>query len=102
MLPGRASTTEMPSKPHTFPEIRAIIVSFDMVPGEDAGLVRMVRYDLARMKGVAKQKRALAACNAYRVWRSDKRIRIDFLDTDKAEESRTRFRMIYELTPPFA
>ena len=92
----------MPSKPHTFQEIRAILVSFDMVPRENARLVQMVRYDLSRMKSVAKQKRALAGCNAYRVWRSEKRIRIDFLDTNRPEESRTRFRMICELTPPFA
>jgi hypothetical protein len=77
------------------------MVSFDMMPGHDDGLVQMVRYDLSRMKGVAKQKRALTGCNAYCVWRSEKQIRIDFLDTNRPEQSRTRFRMIYELTPPF-
>ena len=92
----------MPPKPHTFPEIRAIMVSFDMMPRHDSGLIQMVRYDLSRMKGVAKQKRALASCNAYRVWRSEKQIRIDLLDTSRPEQSRTRFRMIYELTAPFA
>ena len=78
------------------------MVSFDLMPGHNEGLVRMVRYDLSRMKGVAKQKRALAECNACRVWRSEKAIKIDFLDTSQPEEIRTRFRMIYELIPPFA
>jgi hypothetical protein len=92
----------MPQKPHTFPELKVMMVSFDMMPRQDEGLVQMVRYDLSRMKGAAKQKRALAGCDAYRVWRSEKAARIDFLDMSKPEESRTRLRMIYELTPPFA
>ena len=79
-----------------------IMVTFDLMPRHDAGLAQMVRYDLARMKGVTKQKRALAACNAYRVWRSQNEIRIEFLDTSRPEESFIRFRMIYQLAPPFA
>jgi hypothetical protein len=85
-----------------FPELRAMLVTFDLMPRHDEGVARMAQYDLSRMKSVAKQKRALAGCNAYRVWRSEKMIRIEFLDTSKPEESRIRFRMIYELTPPFA
>ena len=78
------------------------MVTFDLMPRHDAGLVQMVRYDLSRMKGVTKQKRALAACNGYHVWRSENQIRIDFVDTNRPEESFTRFRMIYQLAPPFA
>jgi hypothetical protein len=92
----------MPAKPHTFPEIRAMMVSFDLIPGHDEGLVQMVRYDLSRMKGATKHKRALSECNAYRVWRSEKAIKIHFLDMSKPEERRTRFSMVYELTSPFA
>lgn len=92
----------MPRKPHTFPEIRAIMVSFDLMPQNDAGLVQMVRYDLARMKGSAKQRRALATCDGYRVWRSERQIRIDFVDTSLSEEKFTRLRWFYELAPPFA
>lgn len=92
----------MPSKPHIFPEIKAIMISFEMVPRHDEGVAQMVRYDLARMKGVTKQKRALAQCNAFRVWRSEKQIRVEFFDMSRPEETCTRFRMIYELSPPFA
>lgn len=91
----------MPSKPHTFPEIRATLVSFDLVPRSDEGVVQMVRRDLARMKGVTKQKRAVSGCNAYRVWRSEKVIRIEFIDLSKTEERGIRFRMTYELIPSF-
>ena len=97
---GRSANTSMPSKPHTFPEIKAMLVTFDMMPRSDDGVVQMVRHDLSRMKNIAKQKRALAECDAYRVWRSEKTVRIEFLDMSKPEESRIRFRMIYDLIPP--
>jgi hypothetical protein len=87
----------MSPKPHTVPEIRAILVSFDVVPHYNEDLVQMVRYDLSRMKGVTKQKRALAGCNGYRVWRSKNEIRIDFVDKSMPEDRFTRFRMIYQL-----
>jgi hypothetical protein len=74
-----------------------MLVTFDMMPRHDEDLVRMVQYDLSRMKDVAKQKRALTGCNAYRVYRSERMVRIEFLDTSKPEESRIRFRMNYEL-----
>lgn len=67
-----------------------MLVTFDMMPRHDEDVIRMVQYDLSRMKGVAKQKRALAGCNAYRVYHSEKIIRIEFLDTSKPEESRRK------------
>lgn len=91
----------MPSNSHTFPEIRAIMVSFDMLPHQDAGLMRMARYDISRMKGVAKQRKAISQCNAYRVGRSERQIRIDFLDTEQPEAKQIRMRFIYELAAPF-
>lgn len=91
----------MASKSHTFPEVKAIMVSFDMLPRQDEGLVRMARYDLSRMKGVAKQKKAISMSNAYRVWRSERQVRIEFLDTGKPEEKQIKMRFIYELMPPF-
>ncbi len=68
----------------------------------DEGVMRMVRYDISRLKGVTKQKRAMSVCDAYRVWRSEKEVRVEFLDTSKPDEKRVRFRWIYELMPPFA
>jgi hypothetical protein len=77
------------------------MVSFDLIPREDAGVMRMARHDLSRMKGVAKQRKAISMCNAYRVWRSDQQIRIDFLDMEQPEAKQIRMRFIYELMPPF-
>jgi hypothetical protein len=91
----------MPAKPHTFPEITAIMVSFDMLPHQDEGLMRMARYDLSRMKGVSKQKRAISMSNAYRVWRSQQQMNIEFLDTNQPEDRMIKMRFIYRLMPPF-
>ncbi len=91
----------MPLKPYTFPEIRAIMVSFDLMPRQDEGVMRMARYDLSRMKGVAKQRKALSMSNAYRVWRSDQQVKVEFLDVEQPEEKQVRMRFIYELMPPF-
>jgi hypothetical protein len=96
-LPG---TNPMPSKSHTCPEIRASLVSFDMVPRHEKGLLHMVRDDLSRMEDVAEQERALTQCNVYRAWRSETHIKIEFLDMNKPLGSRLLFRMIYELASP--
>ena len=92
----------MPRKAYAFPEIRAIMVSFALVPRQDEGVMRMARYDLSRMKGIAKQKKAIAMSNAYRVSRSDQQIRIEFLDLEQPEDRQVRMRFIYELMPPFS
>lgn len=94
------ASTYMSSEANMYPEIRASIVSFDMVPRHEKGLLHMVRQDLSRMKNVAQLKRALAQCNVYRAWRSETQIKIEFLDMNKPEGSRTCFRMIYELASP--
>ena len=91
----------MPSKPHTFPEIKAMMVSFDSLPQHDQAAMQMARYDLSRMKGVAKQRKAISVSNAYRVQRSERQIKIEFLDTNQPEEKQVKMRFIYELIPPF-
>lgn len=91
----------MPQQSHTFPEIRAIMVSFDFMPRHDEGAMRMARYDLSRMKSNVKQRKAISMSNAYRVWRSDKQIKIDFLDLEQPEEKQIRMRFVYELMPAF-
>jgi hypothetical protein len=96
------ATALMPSKANTFPEIRVIMISFDLMPRHDAGVMQMARGDVARMKKVTKANNALSRCNAYRVSRSNAQVRIEFLDMNQPEESRVRLRMIYELAPPFA
>jgi len=92
----------MPSKPHTIPEVTAMMVSFDMMPNHAQGVMQMARYDLSRMKGSAKQRKAISTCNGCRVFRSDRQIRVEFLDTTQAEDKQVRMRFIYALTPPFA
>lgn len=92
----------MPQKRHTFPEVKLTLVTFDLIPGNDEGLVGMARHDLSRLKHLVKEKRAFSECNACRVRRSEKAIVIDFLDTTRSEESATRFRMVYELIRPFS
>ncbi|MCI5167238.1 MAG: hypothetical protein D3903_14375 [Candidatus Electrothrix sp. GM3_4] len=95
-----SGTSHMPSKSHTCPEIRASLVSFDMVPRHEKGLLHMVRDDLSRMEDVTEQEHALAECNVYRAWRSETRIKIEFLDMNKPVGSRILFRMVYELASP--
>ena len=87
----------MPSEPHACREIRASLLSFDMVPRHEKGLLHMVRDDLSRMEDATQQQHALAQCNVYRAWRSKTRIKIEFFDMNKPEESRILFRMVYEL-----
>jgi hypothetical protein len=91
----------MQQKPRTFSEIIVTLVTFQFVPEHDDGLVQMVRRDLSQLKGVAKQRRALSECNAYRASRSDDVIRIDFLDTTRNDRESIRFRMTYRLIAPF-
>jgi len=91
----------MSIKPTSFPEIRAIMVSFDMLPRQDAGLMQMARYDLSRMKSVVKAKNAVARSNAYRVQRTERLIQIEFLDMNQPEGKQIKMRFIYELMPPF-
>ncbi|MCW5204579.1 hypothetical protein VU02_01420 [Desulfobulbus sp. N2] len=95
-----SGTSHMSPKSHTCPEIRASLVSFDMVPRHEKGLLHMVRDDLSRMEDVTEQERALARCNVYRAWRSETRIKIEFLDMNKPLGSRILFRMVYELASP--
>ena len=92
----------MSSKLHTFPEIRVIMISFDLMPRNDPGVLQMARSDIARMKKMTKAKNALSQCNAARVSRSNTQIKIEFIDASRPEESRVRMSMIYELAPPFA
>ena len=92
----------MLSKPNTLQEVRASLVSFDMVSRYEKGLLHMVRDDLSRMKNVTQQQRALAQCNVYRAQRTEKQIKIEFLDMNQPKESRVCFRMIYELVSPLA
>lgn len=91
----------MQSRPHTFPEIKAMLVTLDFVPHDDRAVVQMVYNDLGRMKGVAKHKRALQTCDSFRVWRAEQSVRVEFLDMSQPEAARIRFCMIYELIPPF-
>jgi len=94
-------SSSMSIKPTSFPEIRAIMVSFDMLPRQDAGLMQMARYDLSRMKSVVKAKNAVARSNAYRVQRTERLIQIEFLDMNQPEGKQIKMRFIYELMPPF-
>lgn len=87
----------MLSQTNTLQEVRASLVSFDMVSRYEKGLLRMVRDDLSRMKNVTQQQRALAQCNVYRAQRTEKQIKIEFFDMNQPKESRVCFRMIYEL-----
>ncbi len=77
------------------------MVSFDYMPETDEGVMRMARYDLSRMKKVAKEKRAVTQCNAYRVQRAEQQVVIDFLYGRQPEEMQIKLRFIYELMPPF-
>ena len=92
----------MPSEAHTCREIRASLVSFDMVPRHEKGLLHMVRDDLARMKDVTQQQRALTQCNVYRACRSKTQIKIEFFDMNKPKDSRILFRMVYEVAAPLS
>ncbi len=78
------------------------MVSLDLMPRHDEGVMRMAGADIARMKKVTKQKRALSMCDTYRVFRSNEKITIEFLETIQREANCVRLRMIYELAPPFA
>jgi len=91
----------MPPKPRTFPEIKALMISFDLMPRQDEDVMRMARYDLSRMKGVTKQKKAISMSNAYRVWRSDRQVKIEFLDRQQPEERQVKMRFICEFMLPF-
>ncbi|MCI5164488.1 MAG: hypothetical protein D3917_21235 [Candidatus Electrothrix sp. AX5] len=95
-----SGTSPMTSKSHTCPEIRASLVSLDMVPRHEKGLLHMIRDDLSRMENVTEQEHALEQCNVYRAWRSETRIKIEFLDMNKPLGSRILFRMVYELASP--
>jgi hypothetical protein len=79
-----------------------MMVSLDMIPSHDEGAMRMARYDLSRMRGSAKQRKAISTCNGYRVFRSDRQIRVEFVDTTQPEDKQVRMRFIYALMPPFA
>ncbi len=92
-----SGTSPLPSKSHACLEIRASLVSFDVVPRHEKGLLHMVRDDLSRMEDATEQEHALAQCNVYRAWRSKTQIRIEFFDMNKPEGSRILFRMVYEL-----
>jgi hypothetical protein len=89
------------SRPSTFPEIRLMMVSFAYLPPHDAGMMMAARADLSRMKRNIKAGRAVSQSNAYRVYRSDKIIRVEFLDTEQPEGAQIKLRFVYELIPPF-
>jgi hypothetical protein len=78
-----------------------MMTSFDLMPRQNANVVRMATHDMSGMKGISKQTKALAQCNASRVQRSEGLIKIEFLDMNQSQEKQVRLRFYYQLTPPF-
>jgi len=77
------------------------MVSFDLMPNHDKGVAQRAQYDLSRMKGVAKFRKALAVSNAYRVRRSNNQIVVEYIVSNGPDDIQVQARFIYELAPPF-
>lgn len=77
------------------------MMSFDMIPTHDEGVIYMASDDLGRIKD-AKFKKAVSASDLYKVHRYQNQIVIEYLKVTGPNNVQVKARMIYELLPQFA
>lgn len=80
------------------PSFQFVMVSFDMMPKSNQGLMQKAVSDLSsQLRKNAKERRIIGECDSCRVDQKENYARIEFLDTSKPEKYQVRLVVSYAL-----